>query len=253
MVSINIPTHKSSETLLRTLRSIKHQTYQDLEVIIVDTIPLRDARKKGVQQSKGKYVLFLDSDQLLAPDALQRCVNACEKEGYDGVTLFEHSLVVHGTFVEKVIAYDKEIFHSLQDDDPTYGTAIPRFFRKSFLDRVDYDINPPLTFEHTVVHWQVVQMGAKIKFIRDAIIWHPETPTISALCRKFYRYGYYYLDAYRKFPEIVKAHSRPRRTYFTRQAIRHPLLWMGLWYVYVAKSISAMCGTVRFLIDERIR
>lgn len=250
IVSINIPTYKSDKTLPATLAAIREQTYPDWEVIFVDTVPLRDARKEGVQKSKGRYILFLDSDQILAPDAIERCVGVCENEEYDGVTLFEHSLITHNTFIERVIAYDKEIFHSLQDDDPIKGTAGPRFFKKSFVDRVDYSINPPLTFEHTIIHWQIVQMGARIKFVPGAVIFHPETPNVWAVWKKFYRYGYYYLEAYRKFPEIVKAHSKPRRTYFTKEAMKRPVLWLGLWYVYGIKAVAAMCGTIKFLIKE---
>ena len=252
MVSVNIPTIKNDKYLPFAIESVKNQLYQDVEIIINDEVPLSKARQEGIKKSQGKYIMFLDSDQILDPEALERCVSACEWQGYDGVTLFEKSLITHNTFIERVIAFDKEIFHSLEDDDPVNGTAVPRFYKKEFLDKVDYGANPPLTLEDAIVHYQVAKMGAKIKFVRDAVIYHPETHTLKLLCKKFFRYGYFYIDALRKFPELSKAHARPRRTYFTRQALSHPILWLGLWYVYLAKSISAICGAIKFLIDENI-
>lgn len=268
MVSINIPTYNSGKTLKKCLESIKNQTYKDYEIIIIDsyskdeTLPLAkeykakilnadslaQARKFGSDNSQGEFIFLVDSDQILEPDVLEKCVKTCQS-GYDGVTLFEKSLVLRNTFTEKVIAYDKEIFHSLQDDDPIKGTAIPRFFRAKYFKQIEFDKNPPITFEHTIIHHKIVEMGAKIKFV-DAYIWHHETSTIREVAKKFFRYGYYYIPAYKCNKDLAIHHSLPRRTYFHPKAFKNPLLFIGLFYLYGVKACAAFCGAYDYLLDQ---
>jgi glycosyltransferase involved in cell wall biosynthesis len=269
LVSVNIATYNSEKTLVKCLDSVRQQTFKNVEIIIMDSYSkdktldiaksygavitfaptLATARQAGADASKGEYVFILDSDQILEPDVIERCVSACENEGFDGVTLFEKSLILKGTFVEKVIAYDKEIFHSLQDDDPVKGTAIPRFFRSSYFKKIEFEKNPPITFEHTIIHRKIVQMGAKIKFV-NAYIWHHETATIREVARKFFRYGYFYIPAYKFDKELAIHHSMPRRTYFHYKALKNPVLFVGLFYVYFVKAISAASGALVYSLKR---
>jgi len=269
-VSINIATYNSGKTLKKCLDSVKNQTYQNIEIIIMDSYSkdntleiakefgakivfaptLSSARKAGADKSIGEYIFILDSDQILEQDVLEKCVKVCESEGYDGVTLFEKSLILKGSFVENVIAYDKEIFHSLHDDDPVKGTAIPRFFRASYFKRVEFEKNPPITFEHTIIHHKIIKMGAKIKFV-EAYIWHHETATISEIAHKFFRYGYYYIPAYKFDKRLAIHHSMPRRTYFHYRALKNPLLFIGLFYVYFVKAGAAALGALTYLLKQK--
>lgn len=269
LVSVNIATYNSGKTLAKCLASIKNQSYKNIEIVIMDSHSkdktleiagsygakivfaptLATARKAGADSSFGEYIFIVDSDQVLEPDVVERCVRACEDEKYDGVTLFEKSLIQKGTFVERVIAYDKEIFHSLEDDDPVKGTAIPRFFRASYFKKVEFEKNPPITFEHTIIHKKIADMGAKIKFI-DAYIWHHETTTIREVARKFYRYGYYYIPAYKFNKELAIRHSLPRRTYFHYKALKNPVLFVGLFYVYFVKAASAFLGACAYIMSS---
>jgi len=270
LVSVNIATYNSEKTLAKCLDSVKGQSYQNIQIVVMDSDSkdrtreiartfgasivfaptLAAARKAGADASKGEYIFILDSDQILEPNVIELCVAACTDQGYDGATLFEKSLITKNTFVERVIAYDKEIFHSLQDDDPVKGTAIPRFFRASYFRRVEFDKNPPITFEHTIIHKKIVDMGAKIKFI-DAFIWHHETTTVREVARKFFRYGYYYIPAYKFDRRLAVHHSLPRRTYFHYKALKNPLLFLGLFYLYIVKAVSAGCGAFSYLIKGR--
>ncbi len=269
LVSVNIATYNSEKTLVKCLDSLKNQSYKNIEIVIMDSYSkdktldiaraygarivfaptLATARKAGADASRGDYIFILDSDQILEPDVIEKCVTACE-EGFDGVTLFEKSLILKGTFVEKVIAYDKEIFHSLHDDDPLRGTAIPRFFRTAYFKKIEFEKNPPITFEHTIIHHQIVRMGAKIKFV-DAYIWHHETATLGELARKFFRYGYYYMPAYKFNRELAIRHSMPRRTYFHYKALKNPILFIGLFYLYFVKGVSAGLGALSYLFSTK--
>ena len=206
------------------------------------------AREAGVNNSNGKYILILDSDQILENNSLKECVKACEEDDFDAATLFEQSLIIENTFAEKVIAYDKWLFHSLHDDDPVRGTAIPRFFKKKNLKKIDFKNNPPITFEHSIIHNEVVKMGAKVKFI-DSHVYHHETPIFRDVFKKFKRYGYYYLPALRKDANLVFHHSLPRRAYFTTKAFKNPILLFGLFYLYFVKGIATAVGIIAYTKD----
>jgi len=107
-VSVVIPTKNRSALLIETLNSIQIQTYKDWEAIIIDDrsdentveffsnrlrndprfrIQTRLAnengaqicRNEGLEFSKGKYIIYLDSDDILAPFCLEQRVEAMEK------------------------------------------------------------------------------------------------------------------------------------------------------------------------------
>jgi len=269
LVSVNIATYNSGKTLRKCFDSIKNQSYKNVEIVIMDSYSkdntldlakeygakvvfapdLASARKAGSDASTGEYIFIVDSDQILEPNVIGLCVEACESEGFDGCTLFERSLITSNTFVERVIAYDKEIFHSLHDDDPVKGTAIPRFFRAKYFKQIEFEKNPPITFEHTIIHRKIVEMGARIKFI-DVYIWHHETTTIAQVARKFFRYGYYYIPVFKFKKTLAMHHSMPRRTYFHPKALKNPALFVGLFYVYLVKAVSAGLGALKYLSDK---
>jgi glycosyltransferase involved in cell wall biosynthesis len=262
-VSIIVPTYNSGRTLEECLTALINQCYKNIEIIITDSYSsdktkeiarrftdkiidaesLALARQKGVGLAEGKYILFLDSDQIIEADTIERSVRACEEEGFDGVTHFERSKIYKNTFVERLINYDKWIFHSEEDDDPIYGTAEPRFFKAEFIKRIDFLDNPPITFELAIINLKINQMGARIKFI-DAYIYHYETSTFWRVARKFFRYGFYYIPALKRFPNLVIHHSAPRRTYFAARAFRHPFLLLGLFVLYGVKGLATLCGII---------
>lgn len=103
-VSIIIPTFNRSALLKQALISCMEQTYQDFEVIIIDDGSTDDtkqmveglnskkityiyqencgrsrARNKALTLAKGKYITFLDSDDLYLPNKLEVEVKALEE------------------------------------------------------------------------------------------------------------------------------------------------------------------------------
>src|SRR4030095_4236833 len=105
-VSVVIPTHNRARLLPLTLFSVLRQQEVDLEVIVVDdgsTEDLRSAvgelndprvrllrhappqgvsvaRNRGVAEASGRWVAFLDDDDLWAPNKLLMQVRAAEQE-----------------------------------------------------------------------------------------------------------------------------------------------------------------------------
>lgn len=108
-VSVCIPTYNRKDYLKETLESIFVQTYKDYEIVIVDdgstdgteemiqhiNFPIRyywqenagdaAARNKLIELAQAKYITFIDSDDLLMPNALERMMEVMTHEKEDVV------------------------------------------------------------------------------------------------------------------------------------------------------------------------
>lgn len=268
LVSINIPTYNSQKTLGETLKSIKNQTYSNIEVIIADghsrdsTVAiakssgakilyaekLADARYMCFENSKGVYVLILDSDQVLQPKLIAECVKLCER-GFDAVTISERSIISKGSLVEKLIAYDKWVVDQNRDADAVFGTALPRFFKRSALSSIDWPKNL-IVFDHTYIYMALVRMGKRVAYLSSVYISHHEVSTWASFARKFFRYGQGYVEAFWGKPGPIAAHSLPRRSYFSAAALSKPNYFLGLLLLYVVKVVAAGLGVVSYLFGQ---
>jgi len=115
-VSIIIPTHNHAHFLSECLASVKSQTYKDYEVIVVnngstdnteeivrklawdqlrykyqnDTGSVAGPRNTGISLAKGKYVAFLDSDDLWYEKKIEKVMNIFEKKSE--IDIISHDL-----------------------------------------------------------------------------------------------------------------------------------------------------------------
>ena len=106
-VSVIVPMYKVEQYIKICVDSILAQTFQDFEIILVDDASpdgcveicqklygdnekvrlvrheenqgLGPARNTGMKHAGGKYVYFVDSDDLILPDALEKFFNAAER------------------------------------------------------------------------------------------------------------------------------------------------------------------------------
>lgn len=103
--SIVIPIYNTKQYLARCVASVLHQTFSNIEILLVDDGStdgsaalcdayaqqdsrvsvihkenggLSDARNAGIDAAAGSYILFLDSDDYLEPDACERLLPAAE-------------------------------------------------------------------------------------------------------------------------------------------------------------------------------
>lgn len=268
-VSVNVRTFNSQKTLEKTLKSVKNQTYRNIEVIVSDgyskdrsveiaksygakvhyVAKLGDARYQDYKISRGKYLLSLDSDQVLDPKVIERCVNLCENERFDAVTISEKSIIQNNTLIEKLIAYDKWVIDQNRDADAMFGTACPRFFKKELFERLKWPEGLAV-FDDTILYEELLRNGAKVAYLSDQSISHHEVSSWIIFFNKFIRYGKGYPKAFQSKPSTIAAHSLPRRSYFSKAALSKPHYFLGLLLLYFIKGAGAGIGVLSYIIQN---
>lgn len=110
MVSLIIPVYNSENKIARCIKSILSQSYTDLEIILLDdgskdksleicrqfektdkrirvftqqNKGVSYTRNKGIQCAKGEYIQFVDSDDYIRPDMVEKMVAGIEKDNAD--------------------------------------------------------------------------------------------------------------------------------------------------------------------------
>jgi glycosyltransferase involved in cell wall biosynthesis len=163
IISIIIPVYNREKLVVETLESVLRQTYSNWECIVVDdgstdntwevllTYAKKDERIKvfqrnrepkgapkcrniGMEQAKGDYLIFLDSDDLLAPWCLAERNRLLQTYPNLDVLLSKH-LVFNKSF-EYFSCYfgEKYVLDSLLQFEVTFQTTAPTW-RTSFIKK----------------------------------------------------------------------------------------------------------------------
>ena len=111
LVSVVMPMHNNAKFVLESIDSVLSQTYSNFELLVVDdgssdgsfdlvskiadpriklfrnekSLGAAGARNVALRNAKGKYVAFLDADDLWKPKKLETAISAMEREGFSFV------------------------------------------------------------------------------------------------------------------------------------------------------------------------
>jgi len=270
LVSINIPTLNSERTIARCLRSVVQQSYRNIEIIVIDSYSsdntvaiakrygakvvyerkLPRQRMRGIMESRGEYILLLDSDQELESRAIEKCIKESEGKGYDALILREKSIYNEKSWISKLLAYNMEIVQ--RDPDAYLGTALPRFFKASFLKKINSIPDNIGYFDHAFIYYEVLRLRAKVGYV-DAIVYHHEIDSITRFIRKFYKYyGLCLIPAMKYNRKLIIGRSLPKRIYFSKEVAREPRIFLGLLLLYMLKALATSTGVIVYIVRSFI-
>lgn len=202
LVSVIIPTKNSSRTLEACLVSVKEQSYENIEIIVVDnssTDNTKDIARKytdkvfdkgpersaqvnyGVKYATGDYVYKVDSDFILDKEVVKQCINEASK-GFDAVVV-HNSPDVRISWIAKVRKFEVDMYKY----DLTYSSA--RFLKKSVYEKIGgFDENVTAGEDYDFQN-KLNRGGYKTGFI-DAEALHLGEPTdFWKHMMKYYEYG----------------------------------------------------------------
>lgn len=112
MVSVIITLYNKENSIKRTILSVLEQTYKDIEIIVVNDYStdnslnicneflsnirvittdrnygLPNARRTGIKHAKGNFTTFIDADDYLSNDAINKCIETQKKSDADIVQM----------------------------------------------------------------------------------------------------------------------------------------------------------------------
>lgn len=265
LVSVIITTKNEGQIIGRLIKSIKNQTYESKEIILVDnnsldkTVevaqkmgvkvysfgPERSAQRNfGAKIAKGEYLLFVDADMELSRDVLKECVEVCSKNAnIGGVAIPEKSKAKN--FWERVKAFERSFYNEKGDS----VTDAARFFKKEvFFKAGGYDetITGPEDWD---LPETIKKLGYKIDRITVVIYHHEWISSPFDLARKKF---YYALRAHRYLSKQNISVISPKTIYFLRpvfyrnwkKLLMHPVLTLAMIVMLSAELIGGGLGYI---------
>ena len=172
LISVIIPVYNVEEYLCRCVDSVLDQTYRNTEILLVDdgspdNCPaicdeyarqdarvrvlhqenkgLSGARNAGIDVAKGQWLAFVDSDDYLAPDFLERLLEACERTGSDlSVCRWEYvrgeKIPEHGTGETRVYTGREMLANLYLPDGAYFVVAWNKLYRRELFEGIRYPL-----------------------------------------------------------------------------------------------------------------
>ncbi len=130
LVTVVVPIYNVEKYLERCILSLIHQTYRNLEIILVDdgspdncpqmcddyakkdsrikvihkqNAGLGMARNTGIEQATGEYICFFDSDDYIAPDTIEIGLLAAKEHGADLIVFGKEDVTPAGEKLDECI------------------------------------------------------------------------------------------------------------------------------------------------------
>lgn len=150
MISIIIPCYNTAQYIDQCLKSILSQNYQDYEIIIIDdgstdnllavlakykenskiklfsykNQGVAQARNEGISKATGEYIMFVDPDDYITPNALQILYEETQKDQYDAIRYGFRKIYVD----QNNIGYDdKEKPKILNNNEEIINNYLPAY------------------------------------------------------------------------------------------------------------------------------
>lgn len=262
LVSVIVPTKNSAAFISSCLSSIRAQTYQNIEIIVVDNYskdptihlatqytshiyirgPERSAQRNfGVSRARGEYVAIIDSDMELTPGVIEACVRAMATPPRPvGIIIPEES------FGEGFWAKCKSLERSFYIGVP--GIEAARFMRRATYQQLGGYDETLVSGEDWDLERRLEQTG-RVAHIAELIRHNEGHLSLARTLKKKYYYARHAASYLRKQPEksLINAQAGPLqryKLYFSKPArlFVHPLVGLGMLTMKTAEFAAGALG-----------
>ncbi|MBS6600274.1 MAG: glycosyltransferase family 2 protein [Clostridium sp.] len=207
MVSIIIPVYNVEEYIEECLKSILAQTYKDIELLIVDDgstdnslglireyenkfkkIRIFTQQNKGVSEARnlalnyvsGEFVLYIDPDDFLEPNMIEKMVNKAEKYNSDITICGYYLYYSKDNANNKIFTYginENKTLSSLEVIDmmlnyKLQGQLWNKLFKKDLLINNNFKFEPGRYIQDIFPVFKMVLKSSNITFIDEPLYYY---------------------------------------------------------------------------------
>lgn len=207
-VSIIIPVYNNERSIARCLDSIINQKTNYIFEIIMVSDPCSDktpdiiktyidnykniynfnvstrsvglARQKGIEESKGQYLMFIDADDYYKENAVNLMVSTIQKTNADVVAAsfyYVRNKKVRKNFFSKNATYNKQgMIKALMQDSYMHGFMWNKIYKSSLLKEYNYPLpSGNIIREDVLTNFQIFLNANKLVMLSKPIYYYDKT------------------------------------------------------------------------------
>jgi glycosyltransferase involved in cell wall biosynthesis len=259
VISVIIPTRNAARSIGNCLRSINNQSYSNIETIVVDafstdyTVRIATqlgakvvsldserarAKNEGISNSRGEFLLFIDSDMVLEKKVIEECVHTYRSNPEIAGVIIPERSIGNSPWV-RVRDFERNLYAGSKIESA-------RFFERTSVLTVGGFDEEFVFFEESTLPQRIENIGLDVNARISSCILHDEG---NFDLRRWLSKKKYYSDTSKAYKEKYKyADSQMSILYrlkvFTSNGkwkllLRHPFLSAGLFTLKTLELISS--------------
>lgn len=270
LVSVTITTKNEEKNIENCLKSLKVQTYKEIEIIVVDNFstdktqeiakkftdkvyekgPERSAQRNFgiIEKSIGEYAMFIDADMTLSKNLIESCINYIQSQNCDALYIKE--IVQGNNYWNKVRRFERSFYD---------GTVIDgsRFFKRDlfiYVNGFDTSMSGPEDWD---LDKKIKDKKSKILLLPEEnkknVIYHDESNF--DLKKYIKKKAYYtqsfdsYINKWGKDDKDIKKQFSPLYRFLIvflenkkwKKFLTRPDLIIGLYFLRILVGIQFLC------------
>ena len=209
-VSIIVPVYKAESFLSRCVDSILNQEYRDFELLLVDdgspdssgdicdsyaandsrvrvihqaNSGVSAARNHAIEEARGTYLQFLDSDDWITPDATKLLVRSAEDFQADLVIADFYRVigerVSHKGDIDEDEVISREEFAEHMMENPAdyyYGVIWNKLYRRDLIEQHHLRMNPDISWcEDFMFNLEYIRYASRFYALKTPIYYYVKT------------------------------------------------------------------------------